>query len=524
LLDNYSLTTATSNQRPSSDLKRSAYANLRRDFVVRDVPITLKAGLDVREQVRELRRSNPNFAFVGADKIPTTTPLDPRSSDDRAGAALDVFNSQNTAPYGFGRYQWLDSSRYYGLYQSNPDHFTVDANQRYRGEVGGSQRAAEVISSGYFRGDAAFFDRRLKLVGGVRAEQTNVSGEGPLTDPTRAFQRDASGRILRNAAGAPLLITPVSTTSLAYSRLTFIDRGLRAEKEYLRLFPSLNASYNLLENLIFRSAFYTSVGRPNFNQYAGALTLPDTENAANAGNANSRITVNNAAIKAWSAQTTKVRLEYYFERVGNISIGAFRRDFKNFFGTVTFPATPEFLALYDLDPATYGAYSVVTQHNVQTTVQMTGLDFEYKQALTFLPHWARGVQVFANVSALRTQGDGAAEFNGFTPRTYNWGVSLSRPKYTLRANWSYRGRQRGSEVTGRSIEPGTYNWTAKQLYVDLQAEYTFTRKLSLFTAIRNFTDSGSDARIFGPNTPLHARFRSQEQVGALITLGVKGTF
>ncbi len=524
MLDNYSLATGSSNQRPSSDLKRSAYANLRRDLVVRDVPVTLKAGLDVREQVRDLRGSAPSFTFVGADRRATTTPADPLGSDDRAGVALDVFNSQNIAPFGFGRIQWLDSTRYYSLYQSNPEYFTVDSNNSYRQLVNKSQRAAEVISSGYFRGDAAFFDRRLKLVGGVRAEQTNVSGEGPLTDPTRAYQRDASGRILRNAAGAPLLIVPTNA-GLAYSQLTFIDRGQRAEKEYLRLFPSLNASYNLRENLILRSAFYTSVGRPNFNQYAGALTLPDTENTPNASNANSRIGVNNAAIKAWSAKTTKVRLEYYFERVGNISVGAFRRDFENFFGNVTFPATPEFLALYDLDPATYGAYPVATQHNIQSTVRMTGLDFEYKQALTFLPHWARGVQVFANASALRAQGDGAANFDGFTPRTYNWGVSLSRPKYTLRANWNYRGRQRGSEVTGRSIEPGTYNWNAKQLYVDLQADYTFTRKLALFAAIRNFGDSApTDNKIFGPNTPIHATFRSREEVGALVTFGIKGTF
>ncbi|MDP3069497.1 MAG: TonB-dependent receptor [Opitutaceae bacterium] len=524
VLDNYSLSTATSNQRPSSDLKRSAYANLRRDFVVRDVPVTLKAGLDVREQVRELRRSAPNFTFVGADKRATTTPADPLGSDDRAGVALDVFNSQNTAPFGFGRYQWLDSSRYYGLYKSNPEYFTVDANTRYRNEVGGSQRAAEVISSGYFRGDVAFFERRLKLVGGVRAEQTNVQGEGPLTDPTRAFQRNAAGQILRAANGTPLLQVPTNA-GLAYSQLTYIDRGLRAEKEYLRLFPSLNASYNLRENLILRTAFYTSVGRPNFNQYAGALTLPDTENAPNASNANSRIGVNNAAIKAWSAKTTKVRLEYYFERVGNFSVGAFRRDFENFFGNITFPATPAFLALYDLDAATYGDYPVATQHNVQTTVRMTGLEFEYKQALTFLPHWARGVQVFANANALRTQGDGAANFNGFTPRTYNWGVSLSREKYTLRANWNYRGVQRGAAVTGRSIGEGTYNWNAKQLYVDLQADYKFTRKLALFAAIRNFGDSApTDNKIFGPSTPSHARFRSREEVGALVTFGVKGTF
>jgi hypothetical protein len=35
---------------------------------------------------------------------------------------------------------------------------------------------------------------------------------------------------------------------------------------------------------------------------------------------------------------------------------------------------------------------------------MTGLEFDYKQALTFLPQWARGVQVFANASALRATG------------------------------------------------------------------------------------------------------------------------
>jgi TonB-dependent receptor len=523
VLDNYSLISATSNQRPSSDLKRSAYANLRRDLVVREVPISLKAGLDVRQQVRDLRRSAPNFTFVGADRRATSTPADPLGSDDRAGVALDVFNSQNTAPYGFGRIQWLDNTRYYSLYKSNPEYFNVDPNTRYRNEVTGSQRAAEVISSGYFRGDAAFFDRRLKLVGGVRAEQTNVSGEGPLTDPTRNFQRDASGRVLRAANGTPLLQVPTNA-GLPFSQLTYIPRGLRAEKEYLRLFPSLNAGYNLRENLILRTAFYTSVGRPNFNQYAGPLTLPDTENVPNPNNANSRISVNNAAIKAWSAKTTKVRLEYYFERVGNFSVGAFRRDFENFFGDVTFPATPEFLALYDLDAATYGAYPVATQHNIQSTVRMTGLEFEYKQALTFLPHWARGVQVFANANALRTQGDGAANFSGFTPRTYNWGVSLSRPKYALRANWNYRGPQRGGDVTGRSIEPGTYNWNSKQLYVDLQADYYFNRKVGLFVAVRNFGDSApTDQKIYGPNTPLHARFRSREEVGALITFGVKGT-
>ena len=115
--------------------------------------------------------------------------------------------------------------------------------------------------------------------------------------------------------------------------ISFLARAGRAEKEYLRLFPSLNASFNVRENLIARAAYYTSVGRPNFNQYSGGVTLPDPD--APASNTN-RITVNNAAIKAWSAQTVKARVEYYFAGVGQLSFGAFRRHFQNFFGATVF--------------------------------------------------------------------------------------------------------------------------------------------------------------------------------------------
>ena len=78
-------------------------------------------------------------------------------------------------------------------------------------------------------------------------------------------------------------------------------------------------------NLIARAAIYTSVGRPNFAQYVNGVTLPDPESAPSATN---RITVNNAGIKAWSARTFNVRLERYFEGVGQFSIGAFRRQLK----------------------------------------------------------------------------------------------------------------------------------------------------------------------------------------------------
>ncbi|MBI4624779.1 MAG: carboxypeptidase-like regulatory domain-containing protein [Verrucomicrobia bacterium] len=519
-INSYALTTSNGNMRNTTDVQRSAYANLRRDFDLRGVPITLKGGLDVRNSMRDLRGSTPTFTFRGADGRATTTPFDPLGSDDGAGVALDEVASQRTPGFGFPKIQWVSNEKYWDLYKAQPSHFNLDRNAEYRSGVSNSKRADETISSAYIRGDVAFFDRRLRLVGGLRAEQTNLTAEGPLTDATRNFQRDASGKVIVGANGRPLPILP-STDALGVSQLTFIDRGTHAKKEYLRLFPSLNASFNVRENLIARAAFYTSVGRPDFNQYAGGLTLPDTENPPSTGN---RISVNNVAIKAWSAKTVKVRLEYYFERVGQVSVGAFRRDFENFFGSTTFEATPEFLALYGLDPAIYDPYSVATQHNIESTVRMTGLEFDYKQALTFLPRWARGVQVFANASALRAIGPATSNFNGFVPRVYNWGVSLTRERYNVRMNWNYRGRSRDGAVTGRSIEPGTYEYTSKILNIEVQGEYYLRKKFAVFATIRNLGAASDDSNIYGPSTPLHARFRDRNDIGAMWTLGLKGTF
>ena len=222
----------------------------------------------------------------------------------------------------------------------------------------------------------------------------------------------------------------------------------------------------------------------------------------------------------------KVRFEYYFQRVGQISIGAFRRDFENMFASTVFQATPEFLALYDLDEETFLPYYVTTNFNAPGRVRMEGTEFDYKQSLTFLPQWARGVQVFANMSAQRAVGDTTASFSNYQPRTYNWGVSLSRPKFNVRMNWNYRGRRRGAYIaeSPRSIEAGTYTWQSKRLYIDLSGEYNLTRRIGIFASMRNLNDATEDTERRGPNTPEHAQLNSREDFGGLWTFGVKGTF
>jgi iron complex outermembrane recepter protein len=154
---------------------------------------------------------------------------------------------------------------------------------------------------------------------------------------------------------------------------------------------------------------------------------------------------------------------------------------------------------------------------------MSGVDVNYKQALTFLPDWARGVQVYANASALRATNDDGANFF-FVPRTVNWGASLTRSRFRVQLKWNYNSRKRQGPFAGRSIEPGTYNWTAERMLMDVIGEVYFHKRWSLFANLNNIADTPSDLEIFGPSTPEYAQFRRRLNFGSLWTIGVKGTF
>ncbi len=505
-LDNYSLISVAETPRQGDDVNFSAFLNGRRDFSWK-VPVTVRSGIDFRQSTRDSNQGAITYNY--------------RGSTVRGSAAqfLDPSSPLRERMYGFPRMEFPDYKTTLDFFRSNPGEFTTDENTTYRNYVTNSKWAREAVSAAYIRGDVAFFNRRLQVVGGVRAEQTNVWAHGPLTDLTRNVQRDSAGRPLLDTQGRPV---PITTNALETSRLTFLPRGTDVEKEYLRLFPSVNVSYNIAENLIARAAVSTSIGRPDFNQYAGAVTLPNTDNPPSSTN---RIAVNNAGIKPWSATSTKIRFEYYFAGVGQLTAGAFRRDYKDFFGDTVVPASPEFLALYALDPDEYNGYDVSTQYNIPGTTRVDGWDISYKQALTFLPNWARGVLVFANYSRRETKSRdlGSIGFNDI-PFSGSFGVSLTRARYSVRVNCSFRDDQIRNYVTGRGIEPGTYIYTPARNTVDVLGEYTFWKSLAVFANLRNVGDVPNEDAAEGPSTPGLAKLRLRERYGSLWTFGIKGTF
>jgi outer membrane receptor protein involved in Fe transport len=235
--------------------------------------------------------------------------------------------------------------------------------------------------------------------------------------------------------------------------------------------------------------------------------------------------VNNTGLNPWTSENYDLGLEYYFGKTGSnvLAIGGFRKDIKDFFATRREDATLELLESYGLDES-YMTYDVIYKFNSgDATVE--GYEVNYRQALTFLPQWARGVSVFYNMNSQRLAGTTLADFTNFVRRSDNYGFTLGRPKFTVRVKVNDLGRQRRNLITGTNMVPNTYRWRAPRRAMDIDVQYRLRHGLSLFVAGRNVLDAPSrHEEVYGDGTPEHARISNSWLHGINYVFGVKGSF
>jgi TonB-dependent receptor len=489
-------------------------AFVKRDYHGRQ-PVTVKVGLDLRSQNRDLTRDTYDTSHVGADRLPQT-------ADDNAYQWYDPVYSSRELLFG-GQMQWMDPSKIVDTFRANPQYFNhtqTNAVNYYRSLVNGSLLVTETITAPYVRLDSKFLNGRLHLTAGVRYERTDDEGDGPLVDPTLTYQRDANGNIVRDANGKPVVIAPIST--LAGTMLAYVERGAHAERSYDDFFPSINGSFQLRENFIGRFSYGRSISRPEFNNIIPSVNLPDPESTSRI------ITATNPSLKPWIADSFGLALEYYFgERSGGVvSVRGYLRKIEDFWGNTLTPATDELLEAWGIDPSVYGealGYQISTMTNVGKA-EVSGVEFDYRQNLTFLPHWARGFTVFGNITQQHLTGDQMASFSGFVGRTINYGLSFSRARFTTRLAFNQKGLVKQGQVTNAGTAPGTFTYLLPRHSTDLTAEYRVTRNLSIFVSGRNINEAIDDTVIYGPSTPVDRRLSGRADYRAYWNVGLKGTF
>jgi iron complex outermembrane receptor protein len=500
-LSHYTIVNVGADNRNATDDIEQGKLSLRREFWLGRNPLAVQIGGSYNKRTLDRIQWTPNWTFLGADGRAGT-------ADDSAGPFADPVNVGQNAKFNTPRdIQWVDLRALWALYVAHPNYFQLVEPAAYITSATSSERIEETIKAGYVQGEIKFLENRLAFVGGVRFERTEDVGAGLLRDRNAIYQRDARGNLIRNPNGTPILIT---TDPLAQAKLSYIPRGLSVDKSYDDYYPSGNLTYKVSENLQFRLSYSQTLGRPEFSNIIPNVDINEDT---------STVTARNPALKPWTAKNYEVSVEYYFKSDGVVSVGLFRKDVTNAFITSRSILDSALLAQYGLD-SIYDGFELVGRSNASDVTRINGIEVSYQQQLTFLPLWARGFSVFANGTFLKTSGSTRIGLS-LQDKTLNWGVSYSRKRFGAGLKWNYIG---GDETALTSIGPGGLTVTKPLMTLDVNSEFRFTPRFSLFFNARNFTNESTRTYRLSPLTPSYSHAGTFSNGGVKMSAGIKATY
>ncbi|MEO6245935.1 MAG: TonB-dependent receptor [Opitutaceae bacterium] len=539
-LNNYNFyLNGASTTRDNDSTARSARVDAKRKFYTDRLNFSVKAGLSTSEQYRARRNSSFNPVFVGANG--TTVANDPDESFAKTPfSLLNAAMLNYPGPRGFGPAAFPSSRRAWQLYEQYPQYFNTQTNLRTdtRTYLTSPDQITERIDAAFLMGDVSLFNNRLRLLAGVRFERTTDDGRAVLQDNNAKYRQDAAGNLILDASKRPILIYPANTINtttpegvangIAEDALVYRRLGARFTKQYSDYYPSLNASYNITENLVARLGVAQTLGRPDFGNILGATNAVqvDFDPASNAtGSALGTITTKNPALKPWKGNSLDVRLEYYTPAGGVLGTGFYRKQIKNFFATRNFLATSEFLAGVGLGEE-FLDYQVNAPGNIDGIAHINGWELDINTPLSaFTSHpVARGIRVFANATLVTNRGPAEADFRGFTPKNINWGLNYSRRPLNLFAKWTLVGKKRVGTVAAANFGAAGWNYQAERLRLDLSGDYTLTRRLGLYFTVRNIFNNRDQNYAYAAGSPRYVKFAAEGEYGVNFQVGLKGNF
>lgn len=496
-LSNYRLTTMRTSPLHAVDVVDGYNVNLERDLDFLPFPASLKIGGDVRQDYRDFRRYQADTTFVGADGVANT-------ADDAAAPYLDRKYIGMDPYWGFNPIQWADPFALGSLYQTNPNYFAQTLTQQtsaLKYQIANSQKFNETISSAYLQAEAKLLHNRLRIITGVRLEQTDDKGVGPL------YLRGAS-----------------TSATVAQVLATRVERGYTASQTYRGSYPSFHATYNFTDNLLVRFAYAQTLGRPDLTNVIPTVRVNDTTSADNTDGLGTipaqTVIVSNPNLSPWTGRNYDLSLEYYFKDGGLFTVGAFQKDLSNFFGTDTHIVTAADAATYQLDPSYVGVLTLQRTINVGTA-HIKGGEFNFIHPLDFLPWWGKYFNFTANATILHLQGASNAQFANFIPKVGNMGLTFSKTPLVLRVKWNFRGQERIGTLT---TPTNAYDWYSTRTYIDVDGEYQISPRFSVFVSGSNITNVPQNELRYSTAQPLYSQFYRAERYGSQWVIGVKGSF
>ncbi len=414
-------------------------------------PIYAKAGVHWREQTVGLRSASRRWNYTGSGPLPHDPNL----------VTMDQSETRRGIP------QWEASWFIRGREVIDPTIWREDLYFRETTRYTGYRNVVETVTAPYAMAQGKLgregWRQRSGFLTGVRWEKTENEADGWVR-----------ARALSTAAQQ--LADPVGTATRDYA-----DNRRQTEGDYTKAFPSIHAWHDVTQNIKARLSWSTSFGRPAFGNLAPNETPSE---------ANRTLTLNNPSLLPQTAKNWDATLEYYFEPVGNLTVGWFHKEIRDYIvsgidsGTIGTGTDNGF-------NGEYPGWNILTTANAGTAI-VQGWEFSYQQQFTFLPGLLKGLSGLLNYTVLDTHGDfggsgrrESGQVAGFVPRTAN--ASLS---------WRYRAFSTRLLVNYASTFLTAYNATspARNLYrierslINVGFSYQLRPTLNVTLDIDNLTN------------------------------------
>jgi TonB-dependent receptor len=440
-----------------------------------DFSPTLKAGVRWRNVDISERAGERRWDYVGA--APLTALVD-QSVD------LNFFDE-----FG-GRLPFVESASVGRDILENPQNWAENEYYAAERKYVGTRSLEEDISAAFVQGSARFGP--LNVLGGLRVERTEVAGTGYIASRVRTTTAERAA-------------DPVGAAAQDYAGNLTTNRG-----SYTDWFPGVHLVYRFAPNLQGRASWSNSVGRPSGTNLIPSRTFNDT---------NQTVSISNPSLKPQYAENWDLALEYYFEPVGQLSAGVFRKDITDFIisniagGIVGSGDDNGFegdFAGYEIRTSSNGGFA-----------RVEGYELNYQQQFTFLPRAFRGLGFSANYTRLKTTGDyggtgvvGTNEVANFVPETANAVLSYKFGRWNARVQYNYMSEY----LTNAGTDARQQFRFAREL-VNIGFGYQWRKGLAFsFDIVNVFNEPQQLFRGYSDRLS-NARYN-----GTAISFGISGTF
>ena len=438
------------------------------------LPVTVQAGVKSRLTVYDLWKTGAlTWTYIG----PARNQLDP--STNMVVHTKRVFDPQQGDNVNTLGIPIANATAMYDLFREHPEYFQENTIGNFNALYTSPRAVKEQVDAGYVEFNTRW--QKLRLNAGVRHERTRTVG--------RVFD------IIPNA-----LVRAAGYTANTIPYITYQYRGFQRNNRYggnENTFLSGGAKYSLMKNLVLQLSASQSIGRPDYNNLAGALSIDET---------NFRVTLPNPDLKPETSDKYFASLQYYIEPAGTLSVSGYTLNVENM-GTSNRQITAEEAGLAD-DPE-YVGYTFLRPGNLSGIRKIKGVEVEYSQQLVFLPGFTRGFSLFGSVS--RAIPD--TQITNIVPKAANGGIRFSNHKFNLqfRCTWN------SARLT--SFAATQQQWNYERIMFDVSGGYKLNPTYDITVSGRNILDSPISSYVNEPGL-----LRTNFSYGAVWTLGVRGRF